>query len=1262
MSVVLPSAMLAATILGAAGIGAGLLGTPESDSIQLASGQHIRVGYQVRLSEEGKKQNTTSCLNTLGDGTVTSIESHDRKVTFRCRKGGKSGVETVSADILEVVSSGLTAPGLTIQGGYLIEGANVRLISSARATNKGKGLASQFANPIGVVTRINTKRKEAMVRTNSINNSKGTYEEVYSADDLEFVSGPSQAAKRGIKGGLIGIGTTVRLRHGKDGKIDSKVLEKYTSGILGTGTTILGKIASAPTTRSKTYHLTGHRHADAVGILRDWETFGKVTRVIVDEKSTKEYATVRCVSKDQSKSVVEEDYELDDLEAVPARSVPRPGIPIFGGMANVDMRIRLRAERKDAVASKPLGRSAFGDEGTVVDIQPNDKDNLQVLVVCNGKNPDELTKEWYEPEDLEIAEPEDPEGEPVFGGRVTVESTVRVRQSARGKQCLGKMEIGDVGMVKGIDPGAADNLKINVTCGRSMSAKQSEWYDPRDLEVFFGVEEAGTPLAQAQSDLLNAQRELDTFNSDQTAETPAKATQRRTLEADVKGKQEVVDKLSGQTVDKTKANEVFKNTKEKLAVAEKLKRDITDMRNKAAKETTCSSDPQLAAAYTTKANDIANNWIRNDFTTIDPVNMTGLASIQGSNNFKAKWASLADLAAPANRPAPPAAGEEANLYVRTTNFYRTKHTDEDELKQRLQQGVRVAVPGFDDIRNMVERVSRRTVTYDNLEPSELKSWFNSIDKKLQALQEAARDIETAAYSGKTPTEKLYTEIRDRKIKLMADQINNSRKLNTDTDAYYEAFQNELAAKVEYDRAKYNFDKQYRIETGQQNAPQAQAAVPGQTRAQRNAAAAQGAQVVPAPAPAAAPGATGPAATPAPAAASPATSADQLMRELVTKLKTYLQNKKATLDARKSEMLSSGENACIQISIQSTEDLLKKTGTVVDEKCSILPKFDDLTTRIDQLITSRNNAFLMAQAAIDINFKDHVPSGKFKSPVGEDFNERIHLLEEARDKFKADPSTATFADIESLSGKYRSATDPDGDQPMLGLKNALNVYLANPAVVEADTNRIKLHADRVVNDQVVRLKARVISQAAASDMAVQISNTADRDQQAVLDDKLSVQLELSKIASHNIKVGGAVDSHTDEIAKLATCNKEVKKDADEQYKKGLAEIDKLKKEMMEKIAEVKQNQQGQQGKKDYKTMDDAQLQQEIITLQGKKTERDNWLRDKAATATQGQIKSWKNEKDSFDQKLKDAIAERNRRNGPKPGGGRRRVTMRRHRVY
>jgi hypothetical protein len=521
MSIVLPVAMLGATVLGAVGVYVGLIETDVKGSIKLSSGQRIYVGSEVRLTQTKKDGYPNSCLNKMGNGRVTQIDETKRTVKFVCRKGGRAESEELPADALDIVSSGINAVGIPIAGGYLIEGSRVRLLQSARAKNRGKGLASPFANAVGVVTHLNPKRRtDVMVRTERLDNSKGSFEENYQVEDLEFVSGPSEPGKRGIRGGTIGIGSTVQLKRGADGNIDPEVKKKHANTLFSKG--------------SQAYRLTGEKHNDAMGIVREWEVFGTVTRILTDPKTSHDIATVRCVSKDPSKSVVEEDYDLEDLEAVPARSVPRPGIPIFGGMANNDMKVRLRAERKEAVASKPLGRPAFGDEGTVVDIQPEDKDNLQVLVVCNGKNPEELTKEWYEPEDLEIAEPEETDGEAVFGGRVTVGSLVRVRQSARGKKCLGTMEVGDVGAVKGIDPNAGENLKINVTCGRSMNAKKSEWYDPRDLELFFATEEAGTPLAQAQSELLEAQRTLNNLKSRQEAPTSKSIQEQEAAEEAVK--------------------------------------------------------------------------------------------------------------------------------------------------------------------------------------------------------------------------------------------------------------------------------------------------------------------------------------------------------------------------------------------------------------------------------------------------------------------------------------------------------------------------------------------------------------------------------------------------------------------------------------------------------------------------------------------------------------------------------------------------------
>ena len=755
MSIVLPVAMLGATVLGGIGIYVGLIEPDVKGSIKLSSGQRIYVGSEIRLSPDKKDGYPNSCLNKMGNGRVTQIDETKRTVKFVCRKGGRAESEEIIADALDIVSSGINAVGIPIAGGYLIEGSRVRLLQSARAKNRGKGLASPFANAVGVVTHLNPQRRtEVMVRTERLDNSKGSFEEIYQVEDLEFVSGPSEPGKRGIKKGTIGIGSTVQLKLGADGKIDPEVKKKHANTFFSKG--------------SASYRLTGEKHNDAMGIVREWETFGTVTRILTDPKTSHDFATVRCVSKDASKSVVEEDYDLEDLEAVPARSVPRPGIPIFGGMANNDIKVRLRAERKEAVASKPLGRAAFGDEGTVVDIQPEDKDNLQVLIVCNGKNPEELTKEWYEPEDLEVAEPDDTEGEPVFGGRVTVGSLVRVRQSARGKKCLGTMEVGDIGAVKGIDPNAGENLKINVTCGRSMNAKKSEWYDPRDLELFFATEEAGTPLAQAQSELLEAQRKLNDLKSRQEAPTSKSIQEQEVAEEAVKKAQEKVDILTGQTLDMTKATEVYKNTKEKLESALKLKRDTEELRLKAAKQTTCQQDPERADTYSFKAQQIVNGW--NERMEILEPSFDDLKPIQGSENFKSVWRTLSQHFKNLNSITPP--NEE------TRDAFRLVLERRISLNNFIRRPDRTSESNFIGLDDALRDVSEATTRYDQIPTANnpYKSALETIDKDIQKLQEISSDIMSHAYSGDTATEKLLTRIQ---------------KLKTDIDGKYGSALTEL---------------------------------------------------------------------------------------------------------------------------------------------------------------------------------------------------------------------------------------------------------------------------------------------------------------------------------------------------------------------------------------------------------------------------------------------------------------------------------------
>jgi len=946
MSIVLPVAMLGATVLGGIGIYVGLIEPDVKGSIKLSSGQRIYVGSEIRLSPDKKDGYPNSCLNKMGNGRVTQIDETKRTVKFVCRKGGRAESEEIIADALDIVSSGINAVGIPIAGGYLIEGSRVRLLQSARAKNRGKGLASPFANAVGVVTHLNPQRRtEVMVRTERLDNSKGSFEEIYQVEDLEFVSGPSEPGKRGIKKGTIGIGSTVQLKLGADGKIDPEVKKKHANTFFSKG--------------SASYRLTGEKHNDAMGIVREWETFGTVTRILTDPKTSHDFATVRCVSKDASKSVVEEDYELDELEAVPARSVPRPGIPIFGGMANNDIKVRLRAERKEAVASKPLGRAAFGDEGTVVDIQPEDKDNLQVLIVCNGKNPEELTKEWYEPEDLEVAEPDDTEGEPVFGGRVTVGSLVRVRQSARGKKCLGTMEVGDIGAVKGIDPNAGENLKINVTCGRSMNAKKSEWYDPRDLELFFATEEAGTPLAQAQSELLEAQRKLNDLKSRQEAPTSKSIQEQEVAEEAVKKAQEKVDILTGQTLDMTKATEVYKNTKEKLESALKLKRDTEELRLKAAKQTTCQQDPERADTYSFKAQQIVNGW--NERMEILEPSFDDLKPIQGSENFKSVWRTLSQHFKNLNSITPP--NEE------TRDAFRLVLERRISLNNFIRRPDRTSESNFIGLDDALRDVSEATTRYDQIPTANnpYKSALETIDKDIQKLQEISSDIMSHAYSGDTATEKLLTRIQKLKTDIDGKYGSALTELLLYTADYFRAFKSEAVAQHKYRTLKEKYEASVR--KGRENTQQS------------------------------------------------VIDSETLLRQSIDELQRYLSSKMETVKARKKEAIKSSEVACLLISQETIEQMKNKVEKAVKDKCNILEDAERIMVGIDELITTRQRAFLAARIALDPAMVDDPAKAAFEISLDGDYAGRIDSLTAALTKLQSSPKLPNLQKLVDLCGKY-----------------------------------------------------------------------------------------------------------------------------------------------------------------------------------------------------------------------------------------------------
>lgn len=919
----LPIAMLGATVLGiGAGIASLYTGASERDSIQLLSGQHVRVQGRVRLSEEGKKKHPDSCLVASEDGTVTKVDVAGRKATVRCNKNRRAAPEEIAADDLEVIDSGINAPGISIPGGYLTEGASVRMLDSSKRTNRGKALASPFYNPVGTVMAINKVEKQVVVLSNHLNN-KSTAQEFYNVDDLEFVSGPSADARKGAEAGLaMKIGSTVELT--------KEAFVKHTPTIIESN---LG---------SKT---DNKKLADP-----KWEKFGIVKSITVDPKDIKKrIVIVRCVSKDSKKEVLEQKYDFNDLKAIPAISVERAGIAVFGGMAEMDTKVKLRSERKSAVASKSLGRSAFGDVGTVSDLEPNDPNNLKVFVTCNGINPEEQTGDWYQPEDLELAEPEDTEGEAVFGGRVVVGSTVRVMQSARGKKCLGTPEFGDVGTVKGIDPSAADNLKINVTCGRT-DAKQSEWYDPRDLSLFFPVDESGSDLEKARVVLAAAQKELSAWQlQPQTYRRSDKGrADRKALEDKVAAAQADVDRLSGQGLDKTKASEMRNDSEEKLDEAMKLKRELEAVRLKLSRDSTCKK-PDRSKKYKEKTDEIVNEWLTNMNVNPFDYKIFGLEPLQYSNSYRVAGTELQT------------AFESWDTQGRddtTRNAYVALNKAKLELRKDLKSD-RSDTESFSNLDNRLLDVTHKQNTFNNIAANAYKSALHTVDEKLKKLQEVTTQIESAAYSGDSPAEKLLKRVEGLETKTNKDIADDATNLAKAVKTYNEKFLAEQKARTKLDTDKYVYDQE----------------VLGKKK-------------------------------PNPPASITDATIEAKLDTLEKSRLAYLNAQKDTLKARKEQALLSAKTTCSEITLESVKDMKSKIEKIIGGKCDVLTTIDNLLNEVDDLISKRRRAFTMSQAVLDPKFGDPT-NATFDVPITSP-EDRIAEIDEAMSAIKS--SEASDGDV------------------------------------------------------------------------------------------------------------------------------------------------------------------------------------------------------------------------------------------------------------
>ena len=935
----LPIAMLGATVLaGAAGWASLYSGESEKDGIQLKSGQYVRIQSRVRLSEDGKKNHPDSCLVASEDGTVTKVDVEGRKATVRCNKNRRAAPEEIPAEDLEVIDSGINAPGISIAGGYVTEGASVRMLDSSKRTNKGKALASPFYNPVGTVMAIDKVQKQLVVLSNHLNN-KSTAQEFYNIDDLEFVSGPSADARKGAEAGLkLKIGSTVELT--------DEAKKKYGPGVVNS---------------------TFNKPPEKKLADPKWEKFGIVKSITVDPKNprdkTKLIVIVRCVSKDSKKEVLEQKYDIEDLKAIPAISVERAGIAVFGGMAEMDTKVKLRAERKSAVASKSLGRSAFGDTGTVSDLEPNDPNNLKVFVTCNGINPDEQTGDWYQPEDLEVAEPEDTEGEAVFGGRVVVGSTVRVMQSARGKKCLGTPEFGDVGTVKGIDPSAPDNLRINVTCGRS-DAKESEWYDPRDLSLYFPVDESGSELEKAKVALAAVKKELSEWQlrPQEERRSDQRRAEKKELEAKVAAAQAEVDRLSGVGLDKTKASEMRNDSEEKLDEAMKLKRELEALRLKLSRDSTCKK-PERSIRYKVETDKIVSEWLTNMRVNSSNYADYGFQPLQYSNSYRVALTELQT------------AFRSLNNYPEVDDTY-TKYKALNAAKLALRNDLkkeRSDTESFANLDDTLLDVAKKQKDFDDTASTPYKTALNTIDDKLKKLQEVATQIQSAAYSGDSPAEKLLKRVEDLEKKTNGDIADNATKLKAAVTTYETAFKNEQSWRLSLDVTKHQYDDKV-LSVKKKGYVMTDAD----------------------------------------------TDAITEKFELLEKSRLeYLKAQKETLKARKEQALLSAKTTCSEITLESVKDMKEKIEKIISGKCGVLTTIDELLEKVNDLISKRKQVFTMSQAVLDPKFGDP-DNAIFEEPITSP-EDRIKQIQSAMTEVESKPTLDNLKLLTNLCGRY----DNDG---------------------------------------------------------------------------------------------------------------------------------------------------------------------------------------------------------------------------------------------
>jgi hypothetical protein len=266
-------------------------------------------------------------------------------------------------------------------------------------------------------------------------------------------------------------------------------------------------------------------------------------------------------------------------------------------------------------------------------------------------------------------------------------------------------------------------------------------------------------------------------------------------------------------------------------------------------------------------------------------------------------------------------------------------------------------------------LSEATTRYDQIPTANnpYKSALETIDKDIQKLQEISSDIMSHAYSGDTATEKLLTRIQ--KLKTDIDEKYGSAltELLFYTADYFRAFKSEAVAQHKYRTLKEKYEASVR--KGRENTQQS------------------------------------------------VIDSETLLRQSIDELKKYLSSKMETVKARKKEATKSAEVACLLISQETIEEMKNKVEKAVKDKCNILEDAERIMVGIDELITTRQRAFLAARIALDPAMVDDPAKAAFEISLDGDYAGRIDSITAALTKLQSSPKLPNLQKLVDLCGKY-----------------------------------------------------------------------------------------------------------------------------------------------------------------------------------------------------------------------------------------------------